>query len=353
MEKNHRVVITRYGGPEVLQWIEEPMPMPKEEQVLVKVLATGVAHGDILIRKGILVPPLQRLPLTPGFEIVGRVEKVGSQVIGFKKGQLVAALTIVGGNSEYICVHYKDLVSVPQSVGVEEAVSLVLNYLTAYQMLHRYAKVQPGQNLLIHGASGGVGTALLQLGKMIGVNMYGTASSAKHEIVARYGAFPIDYRQTDFVEVINQMVPEGVDAVFDPIGGYHFNLSYRVLRKRGILIGYGFQSDGSRRSILQSLARLISLKIRPDGKRSKFYSLVVLKKKKPNWIKEDLSHLFKLTADGAIQPIIYQQFPLAEIRSAHETFENGITIGKIILVTEKYQRHSKQADTGVQQPKAK
>jgi NADPH:quinone reductase-like Zn-dependent oxidoreductase len=331
MIRNKRIAFAEFGSPEVLKMLEEDIPLPGPNEVLIQVLVTGVAHGDIMIRKGIMAPPFQKLPLTPGFEIVGVVKEVGAGVTLVCPGQLVAALTVIGAYTEYICIKQEELVPLPEGIKPEEAACLVLNYVTAYQMLHRYSKVKKGEIILVHGASRGVGTALLQLGKLSGLEMLGTASQSKHPLISSLGATPIDYRNTDFVQEIRARFPEGVDVVFDPIGGTHFKRSYQVLNKGGRLVGYGFQNADSKRYIVSSLIRLMSYKFMPDGKRSKFYSIAVTRKSKTDWLKEDLTILFQLLAKGAIQPVIQRSFPLSDAKAAHELFEKGSGAGKILL----------------------
>jgi NADPH:quinone reductase-like Zn-dependent oxidoreductase len=331
MLRNKRIVFAEYGGPEVLNILEEDIPLPKSYEVLIHVLVTGVAHGDIMIRKGILTPPFQKLPVTPGFEIVGVVKEVGDGVTLVRPEQLVAALTVIGGYSEYICIKQEELISLPEGILPEEAACLVLNYVTAYQMLHRCAKVRKGEKILVHGAAGGVGTALLQLGKLFGLEMFGTASQSKHSLISGLDAMPIDYRNADFVQEVRGRISNGIDAVFDPIGGNHYKRSYQVLGKGGRLVGYGFQNAESKPYVLSSIIRLMSYKLVPDGKRSLFYSIAVIRKSKANWLKEDLTILFQLLAKGAIKPVIQQSFPLSNARGAHELFEKSSGVGKILL----------------------
>ena len=185
-EKNARVVITGLGGTEVFKFVEEDMPAPAAGEVRVKVLAAGVAFADILIRRG-LYPDQPPFPVTPGYDIVGEIDALGDGVTEFRVGQRVAAMTMIGGYSRFTIVPAAHLVSVPDGLDPAEAVSLVLNYVMAYQMLHRVAHLGAGQKLLVHGAAGGVGTAALQLGKIAGLEMFGTASEAKHELVTSLG----------------------------------------------------------------------------------------------------------------------------------------------------------------------
>src|SRR5215471_2905288 len=189
---NHRrIVVTHYGGPEELRVLEEECPEPKAGEVRVKVLTAGVSLPDVMMREGIH-PETPRLPFTPGWDLVGVVDRVGDGVSGIEPGQVVAALPIFGAYAEFVCLPQRELVPVPSGVDAAEAVSLVLNYITAYQMLHRSAKVRAGQRVLVHGASGGVGSALLQLGCLEGLEMYGTCSSRASAVVSDLGATPID-----------------------------------------------------------------------------------------------------------------------------------------------------------------
>lgn len=326
MLTNKRIIVSRFGGPEVLQLIKEPMPKPKRNEVLIQNLVTGVSFGDIILRKGGV--PFQKPPLTPGNEIVGIVKETGANVTSIKVGQLVAALPFFGGYSEYICLHQKEIIPIPDEINPEEAACLVLNYLMAYQLLHRYAKVHEGEKILIHGASGGIGTALLQLGNLSNLEMFGTASQEKHSYVSSLHAVPIGYKNTDFSLEIKKFHPDGIDVVFDSVGGTTFKKSYQLLQKNGRLIGYGSQY------LLPTLMTIMSRKLIPDGRRASLYLLMVSKGIKPHRFKEDLNTLFQLLRNRSIQPIIKQRFPLSEAKAAHEMLESGTVTGKILLTIE-------------------
>ena len=168
--RHKRVVVTHYGGPEVITTIEEEIPIPKSGEVRVKVLAAGVSLPDVLAREGVH-PDTPRVPYTPGWDLVGTVHELGEGVAGFELRQTVSTMPIHGCYAQYVCVSARKLVPVPAGLDPAEAVAVVLNYITAYQMLHRSAKARPGQRMLIHGASGGVGSAMLQLAKLAGVEM--------------------------------------------------------------------------------------------------------------------------------------------------------------------------------------
>ena len=343
--KNARIIVTHYGGPEALQVLEEECPEPTGGQVRVKVLAAGVALPDIMARQGVH-PETPRVPFTPGWDLVGVVDRLGDGVSGIEPGQIVAAMPISGAYAEFVCLPPRELVPVPSGVDAAEAVSLVLNYVTAYQMLHRSAKVKPGQRVLIHGAAGGVGSALLQLGRLAGLEMYGTCSSRGASAVSDLGGVPIDYQQQDFVKEIYRLTSEGVDVVFDPIGGAHLWQSRKALRPGGRVVGYGntssLRGEGltssrpGRRNRLHGIP-IFALYIAgawllPGRKRVVPYSIQWLKRLRPAWFRQDLVALFDLLQQKKIKPLIAQRFPLAEARQAQELLEKGGVIGKIVLV---------------------
>src|SRR5512147_2397423 len=199
--RHTRIIVTHYGGPDALRVIEEECPEPKDGEVRVRVLAAGVALPDIMAREGIH-PETPPVPFTPGWDLVGVVDRLGNGVSGLEPNQIVAALPISGAYAEFVCLPQRELVPVPSGLDAAEAVSLILNYVTAYQMLHRSAKVRSGQRVLIHGAAGGVGSALLQLGRLAGLEMYGTCSSRGASAVTDLGGIPIDYQHQDFVAEI-------------------------------------------------------------------------------------------------------------------------------------------------------
>jgi NADPH:quinone reductase-like Zn-dependent oxidoreductase len=342
--KHRRVVVTHYGGPEALRVLEEECPAPKADEVRVKVLAAGVALPDLMMREGIH-PETPRLPFTPGWDLVGVVDQLGDGVSGAEPGQIVAALPIHGAYAEFVCLPERELVPVPPGLDAAESVSLVLNYITAYQMLHRAAGVRPGQRVLIHGAAGGVGSALLQLGRLARLEMYGTCSSGSAEAVSALGGVPIDYRHLDFVAETRHLTGDGVDAVFDGIGGSHIWRSRGALHRGGKVVAYGLTGSlqggrlvsgrPGRRQRLRGI-RIFALYIAggwllPGRKRVVPYSIQWLKRWRPAWFREDLSTLFELLRQRKIEPLIAQRLPLAEARRAHELLGRGGLTGKIVL----------------------
>lgn len=340
--KYRRVVVTHFGAPEVLQVVEENLREPEPGEVRVRIRAAGVSFADVLLREGIH-PEARRPPFTPGWDLVGEVDKLGEGVSGLQPGQWVAALPIVGGYAEYIYLPPEDLIAVPDGLDPVEAVCLVLNYGTAYQMIHRSARVQAGESVLVHSAGGGVGTALLQLCGLAGLQMYGTASQAKHPLVSSLGCTPIDYRQIDFVEEVRRLTGKGVDVVFDGIGGRHLWRSYHALQRGGRVVAFGHATSlidgtltGGRRSRLRGLPTvagyIIASYLIPDGKKIVPYSIQTLKRRKPRWFREDMATLFDLLSDRKIKPVIAARMPLTEAVHAHELVSSGSVIGRIVLV---------------------
>jgi NADPH:quinone reductase-like Zn-dependent oxidoreductase len=335
--RNTRVIISAYGGPEVLELIEEDLPEPSAGQVRLKVLATGVAFADVLMRYG-MYPHMPALPFSPGYDVVGVIDKLGSGVTNFVPGDRVTAMTMIGGYAQSLCISASELIRVPEGVDPAEAVSLVLNYATAHQLIHRIADLRPEQSVLIHGAAGGVGTALLELGQLAGLKMYGTASRSKHGLVASLGGIPIDYKTDDFVARILQMTRGGgVDAVFDAVGGMNWWRSYKTLRSAGKgsggkLIGYGMSSviERGKASKLRgaaSFALIGLLGALPDGKVARWYSITIEKKKHPEWFPEDLAHLLRLLAEKKIHPHVAERLPLREAQRANDLIEHAKVSG--------------------------
>lgn len=331
-----RVEITGFGGPEVLRVVEEEgMPEPAKGEVRVKVSAVGAAFTDIMIREGRYPEIRQKPPFTIGYDMVGIVDKAGEGVDAFKNGQMVADLMVTGACAEYVILPVERLTRVPDGLDAGEAVSLILTYVTAFQMLNRVAGVTCGQRILIHGAGGAVGTAMIQLGALNGLEMYGTASHAKHMLVSSLGAESIDYRKENFVDRIHALTKEGVDAVFDPIGGAHLKRSFKVLRRGGKLVSFGFYNAvmGRGGSIPLDILRLKLWNILPNHRSTSFYSITATRRKHPEWFSADLSALFELLEAGKIRPIIDRRMPMVKAADAYERIAHAEVKGKIILET--------------------
>lgn len=328
-----KVILNEFGGPEVLQLVEEAnLPEPGAGEIRVKVLAASATFTDTMVRKGIYYGFKETPPLSPGYDMVGVVDKIGAGVDDLKVGQMVADLTVFGAYTEYIVRPADSLVPVPAGLDPAEAVSMVLSYVTAYQMLHRIAKVQHGQKILIHGAGGAVGTALLGLGRQLDLEMFGTASKSKHELVKKFGATPIDYKNEDFLARMRAI--GGVDAAFDAIGGDNFKRSFKSLKKGGTLVSYGFyyQAMGRGGNVPMDYMSIALWNFLPNGRKSVFYSIGDLRKKNPAWFKKDLTALFDLLKEGKIKPSIERRMKLKDAAQAHELIEKAAVKGRIVLM---------------------
>jgi NADPH:quinone reductase-like Zn-dependent oxidoreductase len=218
-----------------------------------------------------------------------------------------------------------------------EAVCVVANYLTAHMVLHGAAGVRSGERVLVHGAAGGTGSALLELGRLAGLEMYGTASRHNHELVSALGATPIDYRTEDLSQRIHSLTGDGVDVVLDPVGGArHTWRSYRALRKGGRMVSYGMASTSKAGlwAIPQTLLMVGLLKLIPGGRQASMSSdLGKFTEAHDDWYRKTLAELLDLLAAGRIKPVVAARIPLLEAARAHELLERGGHAGKVVLVT--------------------
>lgn len=332
--KYKRVIITKFGEPEVLKILEEnTLPEPEPGEVRIKILKVSANFTDVMIRKGKYPEVKDRPPFSPGYDMVGIVDKLGEGSTTFNVGDKVADLTVIGAYSEYICLPENKLCGVPETLDTSEATALILSYTTAYQMLHRSAKISEGKSILIHGAAGAVGIAMLQLGKRLKLKMYGTASKSKHAMVIKHGGIPIDYKNEDFVQRVLELSVDGVDAVFDPIGGANFKRSFKVLKPGGMLVAYGFYNAvmGKGGNIPLEFMKLLLWNILPNGKKTSFYIITSIRKKHPEWFEEDLRILFQELKNGNIKPEIANHFAMENAIEVHHKIERAEIEGKIIF----------------------
>lgn len=341
-----RIVVSRHGGPEVLVPITEEPPEPRSGEARVAVEAAGISGFDLIYRRWRRLPGCPPLPFALGEDVVGRVEKLGPDVSAVAVGQRVAAATwamgVGGGYTESICLPAGELVPVPEDLDAAVAVCLVVNYLTAHLHLHQYGRVRPGERLLVHGAAGGVGSAVLELGRVAELEMYGTASQHNLPVLSRLGAEPIDYRSEDFVGRIVELTGDGVDVVVDTVGGAkQLMRSYRTLRRGGRLVWLGSAAtrDKGLSIGLTSLVLTSVLRRLPGGRSVPVTPEVGTHAlANPDWYHSTLSMLIDLAASGSIQPLVSERFPLADASGAHERLERGGHAGKVVLVTDAYRQ---------------
>ena len=331
-----RVRLNAFGSPEGLE-LETiaDLPEPGPGEVRVRVLVTSAAFTDVMIRKGMYPDVKEKPPLTLGYDMVGIVDAAGAGATRFNIGDRVADLTTIGAYAEYLCLPEDRLTPVPAGVSDVDALGMILSAVTPYQMLHRVAKLQAGQSLLIHGAGGAVGTAMLQLARDAGIAAFGTDVAAKHDLIRGLGARPIAADATD--KALLEATDGGVDAVFDPLGGESLSRSLHALKSGGMLVAFGFQNEvlGRGGSIPLDFVKLKVWDWLPNGHATAFYSIGAMRRAHPEWFREDLAKLLAMLAEGRIAPVVAEVLPLAEVRRAHEQVEAGEVAGKLVLrVTE-------------------
>jgi len=341
-EPRNRVVrVSRFGDPEGLQMVETPLPTAGRGQVRVRVLASSLNYTEVLIRRH-LYPQTMRLrpPFVMGYDVVGEIDQIGDGVRDFHIGDRVADMTVVGSNADYRTLRADDVTRVPVGVDAAEAATLILSWTTAYQLLHRAARVQRGRRVLVHGAAGAVGQALLVLGRLAGLELWGTARGEHMALVRELGATPIDYQREDFTRVL----PGGFDVIIDGVGEDGYRRSYAALKRGGLLCAIGFSASvqAQRRMlpIVMEIARLYLWRLLPGGKHARFYSVNAMRARHPTWFKEDLKRLFDLLDTGAIRPHVADRISFDEVPEAHRRLEAGGLEGKLVLCPDLPSRHA-------------
>ena len=301
------VRLHEYGGPEVLKYEDAPRPEPKEDEILIRVAAAGVNPVDAKVRGGAFKVGLQ-LPMIPGYDVSGVVEKVGEKVPGTKAGDAVYAylrLTRGGADAEFTIAKQDEVAPKPAKLTYEEAAAVPLAALTAWQALVERAELREGQTVLIHGGSGGVGSFAVQIAKARGAKVIATASGANQDLLKQLGADQaIDYKTTRFETIARE-----VDVVLDTVAGETLARSYGVVKKGGMIVSILGQPDKT--ELEKRGIRGVGILVRPNA--------------------TQLAEIGKLIDAGKIKPIVSQVFPLAEAAKAHQQIETGHTRGKIVL----------------------
>ncbi len=334
------IVLPGVVEPEGLRVRERPVPQPGPGQALVRVEATGVSFAEQQMRRGRYYdqPPF---PFVPGYDLVGTVTAVGPGADPALAGRRVAALTKVGGWSSHAVLDAADLVAVPAGVSAVDAETVVVNGVTAWQMLHRSARVRAGQTVLVLGANGGVGSTLVQLAQLAGATVIGSASAGHHDALRERGVVPVDYR-ADLTEQVRAVAPGGVDAVFDHVGGPGIGTSWRLLRRGGTLVSYGTASTrddtGNRQvPVLKLLARLWWWNLAPNGRRASFYNVWGGRALRPAAfrarLRHDLTAVLDAMAAGRLTAEVAAELPLTRAAEAMRLAESGTVRGKVVLTT--------------------
>ena len=301
------VVAHEYGAPEVLKFEEVPRPEPKEDEALVRVIASGVNPADPLTLSGKYAREFgTHLPLIPGYDIAGVVEKTGAKVTNLKAGDAVYGYpTFGGGWAEYITVKQWEVAAKPKTLNFAEAAAVPMGALTAWQALVDTAQLHPGQTILVHGGSGGVGSFAVQIAKARGARVIATASTANQDLLKQLGAdVAIDYTKTKFEDVAKD-----VDAVLDPVGKETLARSYGVVKKGGIVMSLVARPDPV--ELETRGIRGAAISVHPDA--------------------EDLAEIARLIDSGKIKPVVTEVLPLSEAIAAQRQAETHHTRGKIVL----------------------
>ena len=329
--RNRVVELRRFGDAEGLEVIDAALPTPRRGEVRVRVLASSIEYTDVTIRRRLYPWVRRRPPFVMGYDVVGEIDQLGDGVSGLQIGDRVADMTVTGANADYCTLRADRLTRVPASVDSAEAAALILSWTTAYQALHRAARVQQGQRVLVVGAAGAVGQALLVLGKLAGLEMWGGARGAHAALIRGLGATPVDTQREDLTRIL----PGGFDAVFDGVGKDGFGPSFAAVKRGGVLCAYGYagsvKPDRRMLTILMWIARLYLWRWSPGGKRASFFSVNVLRVQHPSWFREDLERLFNLLATGAIRPRVAERIPFEAVAEAHRRLEAGGLEGRFVL----------------------
>lgn len=332
------VVLPGIVGPEGLRLRTGPAPVPGQGEVLLEMEAAGISFAEQQMRRGKYYDQ-PAFPFVPGYDVVGTVVAGGPGVEPDLTGRRFAVLLKTGGWADRMVVPAADLVSVPVGVDAAEAETLVVNGITAWQMLHRAAKVRAGQAVLVHGANGGVGSTLVQLARLAGAQVVGTASPRHHDSLRAQGVVPVDYRAPDAVARIRAAAPGGLDAVFDHIGGDGITDSFRLLAPGGTLVSYGTAATrdtpgSSRLPVLLLIARLALWNLLPNRRRTTFYNIWAGKRRRAAFrgrVRADLTQVLALLADGSLAGSVAARFPLERAADAMRLAESGTVAGKVIL----------------------
>jgi synaptic vesicle membrane protein VAT-1 len=341
-----QVWITRAGGPEVLELREAPDPAPGPGQVLIRVEAAGVNFADLMARQG-LYPDAPPLPTVVGYEVAGTVEAVGSGVTARQPGEAVLALTRFGGYSSHVVVRAEQAFPRPEGMSAEAGAAIPVNYLTAFQAMIVMGGVRHAHDLggrrmrvLVHGASGGVGTAAGDLGQIYGAELFGTASPGKLDYVRQRGFHhAISYRDHDWAAEVQELTGgRGVDLILDPIGGDHWAQSMDVLAPAGriVLFGYSSALGRSKLGMAREAIRIPWLRFQPFNLMNRNHGVLGVNLGRlwgmgdevASWARKLLGYYRK----GEVRPHVDRSFPLAEAGAAHTYLEDRRNTGKVVLV---------------------
>jgi NADPH2:quinone reductase len=311
---------------------------PAAGQVIVRVEASGISFAEQSMRRD-RYPGQPAFPFVPGYDLVGTVTAIGPGLDPSLMGKRVAALTKTGGWASYSLRSASELLLIPDGIDPAEAEALVVNGLTAWQMLHRKAQIKSGQAIVVHGANGGVGTILVQLALHAGVRVIGLASLRHHATLKEQGVEPIDYNDSNWAQHIRELAPDGVDAVFDNVGGAGVTHSFRLLKQGGTLVSYAIASAMQKKgSMIPKFIRLLTQltwwNLLPNGRKALFYNVMAGRGSRAFQTRsqDDFAQVMNLLGSGVLTPRIAARFPLDHIQQAMELAESRTVFGKVILI---------------------
>lgn len=330
-------MIPRYGPPEVLAVREAPDPPVAPGTVRIRVEAAGVNFSDLLARQG-LYPDAPRPPCVVGYEVAGVVDAVGSGVTAPRVGDRVIAMTKFGGQSQLVVVPLPFVIPLPEGWSFEEGAALPVVYLTAHHMLVRVVAARSGEVVLVHAAAGGVGLAVAELGRILGLRVLGLASPGKHDVLRRYGVEPLDGRDPRWPDAVRRLAPGGVDIVLDAVGGESWRRDYALLAPLGRLVCYGASElvVGLRRNPFTVIWKALRW--------PRFGPLSLMDRNRAvvgvnighlwnaeSILRPQLEALLGCARDGRIRPRVDRAFPLTEASAAHRYIHERRNIGKVVL----------------------
>ena len=331
------VVITKHGGPDVLKVQERPDPPLGRGEVRIDVGASGVNFADVMAVQG-MYPDAPKPPCVIGYEVAGTIDAVGDGVTAHRAGDRVMAMTRFGGQSELVVVNHTAVLPLPDGWSFEEGASFPVVYVTAHHMLVRVAAAHPGESVLVHAAAGGVGLAVAELGRILGLRVIGIASPGKHEILRSYGVAPIDGRDPKWWDAVRAIAPKGVDIVLDPVGGDAWRHGYRLLAPLGRLICFGVSdlSTGLRRNPVQVIWKALRW--------PRFGPISLMDKNRivagvnigHIWdnaavLAPQLGALLGYARAGKLRPRVDRSFPVEEAAAAHQFIHERRNVGKVVL----------------------
>jgi NADPH:quinone reductase-like Zn-dependent oxidoreductase len=328
------VVITKHGGPGVLEVQEQPDPQIGPGEVRIDVAAAGINFADVMARMG-LYPDAPKTPCVVGYEVAGTVLELGEGVEGLSHGQRVVAVTKFGGYASQVVVPQDDVFALPDQLSFEQGAAIPVNYGTAWAALIGYGSLQPGERVLVHSAGGGVGIAATQIAKRVGAEVYGTASPGKHARCEELGVdHAIDYRQSGWERDLPKF-----DVILDAVGGKSFRTDYAMLRAGGRLVAFGASAlvSGQRRNLVTAMRTVIRMprfNMIKQMSESKgviglnMYSLWKDRGTLQPWI----APLREMLDDGTVKPVVAGDFTFEDAGAAQTMITERRNVGKVVLV---------------------